>query len=69
VPHTLDAIAERLGITLDPKVRHTALGDATATAEVLLRLLPVLDAAGVRTFGEAVTAMRRHQRLLPDLNA
>jgi DNA polymerase-3 subunit epsilon len=69
VPHTLDAIASRLGVVLDPAVRHTALGDATATAEVLLRLFPVLEAAGVRTFGEAVTAMRRHQKLLPDLNA
>jgi DNA polymerase-3 subunit epsilon len=69
VPHTLDAIAGRLGLALDPEARHTASGDAMATAEVLLRLVPVLEAAGIRTFGEAVTAMRRHQRLLPDLNA
>jgi DNA polymerase III subunit epsilon len=68
VPHTLDAIAERLGVSLDPSVRHTATGDAIATADVLLRLIPVLEAAGTVTFGEAVTAMRRHQRLLPDLN-
>jgi DNA polymerase-3 subunit epsilon len=68
VPHTLDAIAERLGVALDPAVRHTATGDAVATAEVLLRLFPVLEAAGIGTFGQAVAAMRRHQRLLPDLN-
>jgi DNA polymerase-3 subunit epsilon len=68
VPHTLDAIAERLGVALDPAVRHTALGDAVATAEVLLKLIPVLEAAGIATFGEAVAAMRRHQRLLPDMN-
>ncbi len=69
VPHTLDAIAERLGVALDPSVRHTAIGDAVATAEVLLHLFPVLEAAGIRTFGEAVAAMRQHQRVLPDLNA
>lgn len=68
VPHTLDAIAGRLGVPLDPLVRHTASGDAIATADVLLHLVPVLDGAGVTTFGEAVAAMRRHQRLLPDQN-
>ena len=68
VPHTLDAIAERLGVALDAAARHTATGDAVATAEVLLRLIPVLEAQGVGTFGEAVAAMRRHQRLLPDQN-
>ncbi len=69
VPHTLDAIAERLGVGLDPARRHTAMGDAVATAEVLLHLMPVLEAAGVRTLGEAVEAQRRHGRLLPDPNA
>ena len=68
VPHTLDAIAERLGVSLDPAARHTAMGDAVATAEVLLHLIPVLEAAGVRTLGEAIAAMRRHGRLLPDQN-
>lgn len=69
VPHTLDAIAERLGLALDPALRHTAMGDAVATAEALLRLIPVLEAAGVTSLGEAIAAMRRHGRLLPDLNA
>lgn len=68
VPHTLDAIAERLGVPIDPALRHRALGDAMATAEVLLRLLPILEAAGITTFGDAVEAMRRHQSLLPDMN-
>lgn len=66
--HTLDAIAERLGITIDGSARHTALGDARATAEVLLRMLPVLESKGIHTFGDAVEAMRRHERLLPDMN-
>lgn len=66
--HTLDAIAERLDVRIDAAARHTAMGDAAATASVLLKLLPILEARGIRTFGDAVAAMRRHQRLLPDLN-
>ena len=68
VPHTLDAIAERLGVAIDPAARHTAMGDAAATADVLLHLIPVLEAAGVTTLGDAMEAMRRHGRLLPDPN-
>ena len=66
--HTLDAIAERLGVHIDGAVRHTAIGDAVATASVLLRMLPILEARGIRTFGEAVAVMRRYERLLPDLH-
>lgn len=66
--HTLDAIADRLGVRIEGAARHTAMGDAVATASVLLKLLPILEARGIRTFGEAVAAMRRHERLLPDLN-
>lgn len=66
--HTLDAIAERLDVRIDATARHTAMGDAVATASVLLKLLPILEARGIRTFGDAVATMRRHQRLLPDLN-
>ncbi len=66
--HTLDAIAERLGIRIEGAARHTAMGDARATASVLLRLLPILEARGVHTLRDAVNAMRRHQRLLPDMN-
>ena len=69
VPHTLDAIAERLGVAFDPGSRHTAMGDAVATAEVVLRLIPVLEAMDVRTLDDAIAAMRRHGRLLPDPNA
>ena len=63
--HTLDAIAERLGVPLSAAVRHTAMGDAVATAQVLLHMLPMLSAAGVVTLGDALAAMRRHQRLMP----
>jgi DNA polymerase-3 subunit epsilon len=67
--HTLDAIAERLDVRIEGAARHTAMGDAVATASVLLKLLPILEARGIATFGDAVAAMRRHERLLPDLNA
>lgn len=55
-------------MALDPARRHTATGDAVAMAEVLLRLLPMREAAGVSSFGEALAAMRRRQRLLPVQN-
>lgn len=66
--HTLDALCDRLGVVLPDHLRHTALGDAHATAEVLLKLLPILEGRGITTFGDALSAMRKHQRLLPDLN-
>ncbi|MBK9442479.1 MAG: 3'-5' exonuclease [Comamonadaceae bacterium] len=45
--HRLEAIAERFNITV--LGRHTALGDALVTAEVLLRLIPLLQAMGITT--------------------
>jgi DNA polymerase-3 subunit epsilon len=49
--HRLEAIAERFNITI--LGRHTALGDAMVTAEVLLRLLPLLQAMGIHTLRQA----------------
>ncbi len=49
--HSLDAIAERMGITIDG--RHTSLGDARATAQAFLGLLALLPARGVRTLADA----------------
>jgi DNA polymerase-3 subunit epsilon len=66
--HSLDALAHRLGLTIPEELRHTALGDTQATADALLKLLPMLKARKVTTFGEALAEVRRHGRLLKDLN-
>ena len=55
--HRLEAIADRFGITV--LGRHTALGDAIVTAEVFLRLLPLLEAMGIRTLREAREAAQK----------
>lgn len=66
--HTLDALCDRLEITIPEDLRHTALGDAVATAEALVKMLPMLQARGLTTFGEVIEATRKHGRLLEDLN-
>ena len=66
--HTLDALCDRLGVTIPEHLRHTALGDAQATAEVLCCMLPMLQARGMTTFGDVIAETRKHGRLLEDLN-
>lgn len=66
--HMLDALCERLGIVIEKKDRHTALGDARVTAEALRRMLPLLQARGIDTFGKLLTETRKHGRLVADLN-
>lgn len=66
--HTLDALCERLGVTIPERLRHTAMGDAQATAEVLIHMLPMLQARGLTTLGAVIAETRRHGRLLEDLN-
>jgi DNA polymerase-3 subunit epsilon len=55
--HGLEEIAERLGVAVVG--RHTALGDALVTAEVFLRLLPLLAERGIRTLAEARAAAQK----------
>lgn len=66
--HTLDALCERLDVTIPQALRHTALGDAHATAEVLCKMLPMLQSRGLKTFDQIVTETRKHGKLLEDLN-
>ncbi len=58
--HGLDSVARRLGVPI--RGRHSALGDALATAEVFVRLVALLERRGVRTLGDAAEAMRRGGR-------
>jgi CBS domain-containing protein len=52
--YSLDTIAAWLGVEI--KNRHSALGDALATAQVYLALVPLLRARGIRTLTEAEKA-------------
>lgn len=55
--HSLNGMSDFLGI--DIAGRHTALGDALATAALWIRLLDVLESRGIKTFGEAVAISDR----------
>lgn len=67
-PHSLDALVARLGIDLPPEKRHTAMGDAEATAQAALRLLMALAGKGIRSFDEVRAEAKKHRRLLADAN-
>lgn len=49
--HRLEAIAERFNVTVIG--RHTALGDSIVTAEVFLKLIPLLAEKGILTLRQA----------------
>jgi DNA polymerase-3 subunit epsilon len=55
--HGLEAIAERLGISITG--RHTALGDALASAEILMKCIPILARNDILTLNDAIQASRK----------
>ena len=66
--HSLDALTERLGITIPEALRHTAMGDARGTAEALEHMIPMLEDLGLATLSDVIAAAKSHRRLLKDLN-
>ena len=64
---TLDALARRFNVTIPEESRHTARGDAVATARIFVKLTRLLEASGIGTLGDALrvsqaqTAIRRRQ--------
>ena len=55
--HSLEAIAQRLGVNIVG--RHTALGDALVAAEIFLKLLPLLKEKGIVTLQQAREAAQQ----------
>ena len=55
--HSIEGIAGRVGVKVT--ARHTALGDANATAELFLKLVPLLAEMGIHTLDQAQAACRR----------
>ncbi len=49
--HSLSAISKMLGVKIIN--RHSALGDAAATGEIFLKLIPLLAEKGIRTLSHA----------------
>lgn len=66
--HTLDALCARLHIQIPEADRHTAIGDAIATAEAFRKMIPMLEAAELPNLGALIKAFDRHSRLIEHLN-
>jgi DNA polymerase-3 subunit epsilon len=59
--HTLEAVALRLGVAVTG--RHSALGDALITAEILVRLLGLIQKRGILTLGQTLDVVRSVRRV------
>ncbi len=55
--HSLNAIAERLGVRIVG--RHTALGDAIGTGQIFLKLIPLLTNIGIANLQQARQASEK----------
>ena len=55
--HNLEAIAKRLGVRI--LARHTAMGDAIATGEMFLKILPLLSQKQIFNLKQALAASRK----------
>jgi DNA polymerase-3 subunit epsilon len=55
--HNLEAIAKRLGVRI--LARHTAMGDAVATAEMFLKFLPLLSQQQIFSLEETLAASQK----------
>lgn len=55
--HDMASIASFAGV--DIVGRHTAMGDASATAEIFLKLIPLLAKKGIHTLNDAVKASKK----------
>ena len=55
--HNIETICSYLGITI--RDRHTAIGDAVVTAQIFLKLLPILNDNGIFTLKQARDASQK----------
>ena len=62
--YSLEELADWLGVTIEG--RHSALGDARATAHLFLNLVPVLREGGIRTLAEAEAAIHLLSEVIAD---
>ncbi|MEM7721785.1 MAG: exonuclease domain-containing protein [Pseudomonadota bacterium] len=66
--HTLDALCDRLKITIPEEDRHTAIGDAIGTGDAFRKMIPMLEAVDLPNLGALIKAFDKHSRLIEHLN-